>query len=107
MAEHDVTHGQPVPRIHQSFRVNSVAPALLAAATELPSGTGWLYEPKLDGFRGILETTSTGARLTSRNGRDLGRYFPELTDAAEVLPPGCVLEGEIVQPEGDGVSFLS
>lgn len=46
--------------------------------------------------------------LQSRNGKDLGRYFPELLEAlrAEVAPR-CVLDGEIVVPrEIDGRTRL-
>jgi ATP-dependent DNA ligase len=35
----------------------------------LPAGAGWRYEPKLDGFRGLLwRPQGTTARLLSRNG---------------------------------------
>jgi ATP-dependent DNA ligase len=69
----------------------------------LPSGAGWRYEPKLDGFRGLLrrETGST-ARLLSRNGRDLGPWFPELVQAALKLPPNTLIDGEIVIADQHG-----
>jgi ATP-dependent DNA ligase len=63
----------------------------------LPRGERWLYEPKLDGFRGQLVRPGRGApHLLSRNGRDLGPWFPELIGAAATLPPGTCLDGEIV-----------
>lgn len=65
-------------------------------ARELPSGEGWQYEPKWDGFRGLLENTSGELRLWSRNGRPLLRYFPELAPLGDLLPPGSALDGEIV-----------
>jgi ATP-dependent DNA ligase len=42
--------------------------------------------------------------LQSRNGKELGRYFPELLDALRTeLAPRCVLDGEVVVPrEVDG-----
>jgi ATP-dependent DNA ligase len=64
--------------------------------SELPEGDGWQYEPKWDGFRGILENVGGGVRLWSRNGRPLLRYFPELGEVAERLPPDSALDGEIV-----------
>jgi ATP-dependent DNA ligase len=64
--------------------------------SELPEGDGWQYEPKWDGFRGVLENLGGGVRLWSRNGRPLLRYFPELGDLAERLPPNSALDGEIV-----------
>jgi ATP-dependent DNA ligase len=64
--------------------------------SELPSQGAWRYEPKWDGFRGILENDGGEIRLWSRNGRPLLRYFPELREVGELLPPGSALDGEIV-----------
>jgi ATP-dependent DNA ligase len=63
---------------------------------ELPESDGWLYEPKWDGFRGLLENTSGELRLWSRNARPLLRYFPELRRLGKLLPPCSALDGEIV-----------
>ena len=63
---------------------------------ELPSGDGWQYEPKWDGFRGVLENDGGELALWSRNGRPLLRYFPELAPLGELLPPHSALDGEIV-----------
>jgi ATP-dependent DNA ligase len=62
----------------------------------LPAGDGWQYEPKWDGFRGILENVGKELHLWSRNARPLLRYFPELGALGERLPPGSALDGEIV-----------
>jgi ATP-dependent DNA ligase len=69
---------------------------------ELPEEDGWQYEPKWDGFRGLLENGSGELRLWSRNARPLLRYFPELRPLAKLLPPRSALDGEIVI-ERDGV----
>src|SRR5215207_7588541 len=69
---------------------------------ELPEADGWQYEPKWDGFRGILENTSGELRLWSRNARPLLRYFPELQPLGKLFPPHSALDGEIVI-ERDGV----
>ncbi len=63
---------------------------------DLPEGDGWQYEPKWDGFRGLLENASGDLRLWSRNARPLLRYFPELAPLGELLPPRSCLDGEIV-----------
>jgi ATP-dependent DNA ligase len=63
---------------------------------ELPDGDEWQYEPKWDGFRGLLENGSGELRLWSRNARPLLRYFPELREAGETMPPGSAIDGEIV-----------
>jgi ATP-dependent DNA ligase len=69
---------------------------------ELPADDGWQYEPKWDGFRGLLENGTGELRLWSRNARPLLRYFPELRPLANLLPPASALDGEIVI-DRDGV----
>jgi len=67
-------------------------PQLARTAKALPTGDGWSYEPKWDGFRAIAFVDGADVYLQSRNGRPLIRYFPELA-----FPPGrYVLDGEIV-----------
>jgi ATP-dependent DNA ligase len=63
---------------------------------ELPGGDGWQYEPKWDGFRGVLENDGGELALWSRNARPLLRYFPELRPLGELLPSRSALDGEIV-----------
>jgi ATP-dependent DNA ligase len=63
---------------------------------ELPAGDEWQYEPKWDGFRGLLENASGDVRLWSRNARPLLRYFPELAQVGDALPPRSAIDGEIV-----------
>lgn len=76
-------------------------PMEAALVEQLPTGERWQYEPKWDGFRGILENESGELRLWSRNGRPLLRYFPELRGLGDLLPPVSALDGEIViQREG-------
>jgi ATP-dependent DNA ligase len=64
--------------------------------SELPVGDGWQYEPKWDGFRGVLENLDDELRLWSRKERPLLRYFPELRALGDLLPPNSALDGEIV-----------
>jgi ATP-dependent DNA ligase len=63
---------------------------------ELPEPDGWQYEPKWDGFRGVLENDGGELALWSRNERPLLRYFPELRPLGDLLPPHSALDGEIV-----------
>jgi ATP-dependent DNA ligase len=65
----------------------------------LPSGPGWLYEPKWDGYRCILFKAGKTVFIQSRNGKPLGRYFPELEARIAKLPLAkLVLDGELVVP---------
>ena len=67
------------------------------------SKPGWVFEPKLDGYR-ILATHDGGnATLRSRNGNDLTAGFPEVARAIKALPvPRAVLDGELVIPDAEG-----
>ncbi len=71
---------------------------------ELPTGD-WQYEPKWDGFRGVLENDGGELALWSRNGRPLLRYFPELRELADLLPARSALDGEIVIERGGRLDF--
>ncbi|HEU5286652.1 MAG TPA: ATP-dependent DNA ligase [Sphingomicrobium sp.] len=78
--------------------------ALLAA--ELPDGPGWQYEPKWDGFRCLATRNGGGVELTSRSGKPLGRYFPEVVALLEALEEKrFLLDGELILPLGDALSF--
>jgi ATP-dependent DNA ligase len=69
-------------------------------------GSGFAYEPKWDGFRSVT-WSGTNPRIDSRNQRPLLRYFPELRPAIDQLPPGTVVDGEIVVVVDDATSFDS
>ena len=64
--------------------------------SELPEGEEWQYEPKWDGFRGVLENDGGELALWSRKERPLLRYFPELRPLGDLLPPHSAVDGEIV-----------
>jgi ATP-dependent DNA ligase len=64
--------------------------------SELPQSGEWQFEPKWDGFRGVLENDGGELALWSRNGRPLLRYFPELRPLGDLLPPHSAVDGEIV-----------
>jgi ATP-dependent DNA ligase len=75
-----------------------IKPQLALSRKELPAGDDYVYEIKLDGFRCVAFVDGGEVFLQSRNGKPLGRYFPELT-----LPAGrYVLDGEIVVRDADG-----
>jgi ATP-dependent DNA ligase len=73
-------------------------PQLALSRKELPTGDEYVYEVKLDGFRCLAFVDGADVFMQSRNGKPLGRYFPELT-----FPAGrYVLDGEIVVRDADG-----
>src|SRR5215210_1140859 len=83
-----------------------VSPMLAKAATTLPTGDGFYYEPKWDGFRCIVFRDGDEVELGSRNEKPLTRYFPELPPALQAnIPSRCVLDGEIVIAGAGGLEF--
>ena len=84
------------------------APMLAKLQPEMPTGGGWTYEPKWDGFRTIIAAGDDGeVRLASRDGRPMGRYFPEVVDAvaSSVDDAAFVADGEIVRVDAGAMEF--
>jgi ATP-dependent DNA ligase len=81
-----------------------IEPMLAKAQTKVPADAGvWSYEPKWDGFRALVFRDGDKVVLQSRNGKELGRYFPELEQALrEETADRCVLDGEVVVPREIG-----
>jgi ATP-dependent DNA ligase len=78
--------------------------ALLAA--ELPEGEGWQFEPKWDGFRCLARRDAGEVTLTSKSGKPLARYFPEVVDMLlGVRTKRFLLDGELIISVGDVLSF--
>jgi ATP-dependent DNA ligase len=78
--------------------------ALLAA--ELPEGDGWQFEPKWDGFRCLARRDGAEITLTSKSGKPLGRYFPEVIEIlAAVKAKRFLLDGELIISLNDALSF--
>jgi ATP-dependent DNA ligase len=72
----------------------------------LPSGGGWQFEPKWDGFRCLAFRAGDAVELKAKSGKSLARYFPEITDALHGLGSrSFVVDGELVVPMGATLSF--
>ena len=83
-----------------------VKPMLSRAASAIPRGAEWLYEPKWDGFRAIVFRDGDAIKIDSRNARPLDRYFPELAAPLQAaLPDPCVADGEIIMPGESALDF--
>lgn len=83
------------------------APMLAKLQPERPTGEGWTYEPKWDGFRTIVAVDDDGdVRLASRDGRPMGRYFPEIVEAVASSGDGpYVVDAEIVRVADGSMDF--
>jgi bifunctional non-homologous end joining protein LigD len=73
---------------------------MLSRPGPLPSGPGWSFELKWDGFRAIASTVD-GFRIRSRSGWDMTEVLPEM----RALPKGLVLDGELVAWKGSEPHF--
>jgi ATP-dependent DNA ligase len=83
-----------------------IDPMLARAASTLPRGDGWIYEPKWDGFRVLVFRDGDDLVLQSRSRKPLLRYFPELKPPLlAALPPRCVVDGELVIEQGGRLDF--
>jgi len=75
-----------------------------AASAEAPfSSADYVFEVKWDGLRCLLFRDPLGhVHLHDRGLNDLTAVVPEVTAAASRVPPGSVIDGEIVATDRDG-----
>jgi ATP-dependent DNA ligase len=79
---------------------------LAKAVGGIPDRTDLIFEPKWDGFRCIVFRDGDEVILGSRNERPLTRYFPEmLPPMRAMLPPRCVIDGELIVATDDHLDF--
>lgn len=82
------------------------APMEAISASALPTGDGWQFEPKWDGFRCLAFRDGGTVRVQSKAGKPLERYFPDVVAAlASLRARRFVLDGEIVIPVDGRLSF--
>jgi ATP-dependent DNA ligase len=75
-------------------------------AEQLPDGEGWQYEPKWDGFRCLARRDGADITLTSKSGKPLGRFFPEVVEMlAKLAEPRFLLDGELIISVDDALAF--
>ena len=76
------------------------------SAASIPTGEGWQYEPKWDGFRCLAFKDGGAVELQSKAGKPLTRYFPEVVRRlAAAKPRRFVLDGELIVPLDGRASF--
>jgi bifunctional non-homologous end joining protein LigD len=78
---------------------------MLARATDMPEGDGWVYEPKFDGLRCVAYVLGGEVLLVSRHGKVI-TAFPDIVHALECLPD-CVIDGEICVHDASGTPQFS
>ena len=83
-----------------------LAPMEARSVDAIPTGDGWQYEPKFDGFRCLAFRREKEVYLQSKSGQPLARYFPDIAAALLQLPAKrFVLDGELVIDVGGRFSF--
>ena len=83
-----------------------IEPMLAKLVDSLPTGDGFMFEPKWDGFRAIVFRERDAVYIQSRDLRPLDRYFPDLHEVLlERLPKGSVVDGEVVIATPHGLDF--
>jgi ATP-dependent DNA ligase len=95
------------PGILASFAIRPpLAPMEARSVDQIPSGDGWQYEPKWDGFRCLAFREGDQIYLQSKAGQPLARYFPDVVDALGKLEAKrFVLDGELAIPVDGRLSF--
>src|SRR6516164_7815871 len=80
-----------------------IEPCLPTVSRTVPTGAGWAYEIKHDGFRFICQRDGERVRLFSRGGHDWSAQLPAIVEAMRELPVTSVTldgEGVICRPDG-------
>ncbi|HKV49525.1 MAG TPA: RNA ligase family protein [Candidatus Acidoferrales bacterium] len=85
-----------LPRARIAF-----TPPMLATATgKVPEGPQWVYEIKLDGYRGLAIKRDGRVDIFSRRGNRL--KYPTLIAAFDALADDTIVDGEVVAVDASG-----
>jgi bifunctional non-homologous end joining protein LigD len=98
-----------VPGARRSELPKSLSPQLATPVKQPPVAEGWIFEPKLDGYRVLCRIENGRAKILTRRGNDWTDRFSAITEAAQALPcRSAVLDGEAVVLDARGLtSFQS
>ena len=82
----------------------SLQPQIATLASKAPTGTGWIVETKLDGYRMLARVEDGKAQLITRGGHDWTDKMQSLGKAVEDLEiKNAWFDGEIVVIGGKGL----
>lgn len=83
-----------------------IEPLRPVRSQEVPLGREWLYELKLDGFRGLLHIDGAAAHFLSKNGHHMRRFDALAAALAPALRVReAILDGELVVLNERGPDF--
>ena len=85
-----------------------IVPLRPTRSKTVPVGREWIYELKLDGFRGVLEVQNGHAQFTSKTSKVMRRFQPLATSLAISLGVrSAILDGEILVMGETGPDFYA
>jgi bifunctional non-homologous end joining protein LigD len=95
-----VTHG---PGAFMSTKLLDIDQVVLLPWAKPFDGPEWMFEPKYDGFRGLLHSSAAGCQIRSR-GAHRAERFADLRDRVARVLGGrqAVLDGDIVALDAKG-----
>jgi bifunctional non-homologous end joining protein LigD len=73
-----------------------VEPMYCKLVSQLPEGSLWQYEIKLDGYRALAIHDNNKVKLVSRRNNALNSEYPPIVAGIQELESGIILDGEIV-----------
>jgi bifunctional non-homologous end joining protein LigD len=91
------SNNHTVPGARRSAMPGMIKPMLATLVDEPFSDPEWIYESKWDGVRAVCYIKDGQARFVSRNEKEMGFRYPELSGIADFIEADqCILDGEIV-----------
>jgi bifunctional non-homologous end joining protein LigD len=91
--------------VKSEIKKEDYKPMLAKLVKHVIDDEDWIFEEKLDGYRGIAVLRKRTASLTSRNGKNLGNDYPTIVKTLEALKIDAVLDGEIIVREKNKSNF--
>jgi len=93
----EVTAPEPMPPLKEFH------PQLATLDGQVPKGKEWIFEPKLDGYRGLAAKDGDEVTILSRSGQDWTKKLPGIRDALSKLHvAAAVFDGEICAIDEQG-----
>src|SRR5690606_2813426 len=98
---------QPFFVIESGVSLEFIEPCIPTAAKSLPKGPGWLFEPKIDGWRIQVAKDGDRVALYTRSGHDISDRLPRLTFALSGIPlRACHIDGELIADDEDRIGGI-
>jgi DNA ligase D-like protein (predicted ligase) len=88
-------------------RLDFISPMLAKLTEQLPSGSDWVYELKLDGYRTIVMKRRGKITIFSRRGNIVNARYPKMSASFDFLPDNTIVDGELVVLDAEGKPSFS